>query len=117
MMNPRFTVFPLGHVCCFLKQKESLLITLSLSPSQLIQILRTICSKLFGICYRLACVKGQCRPTLDCGAKTVADTLSRFAFKLINRYKVSISRKAESDFIYMIEFARLAVAQSAWEGL
>ena len=52
---------------------------------------------------------GCLRHTFGYVLETVADTLSRFAFKLINRYKVSISRKAESDFIYMIEFARLAV--------
>jgi len=52
---------------------------------------------------------GCLRHTLGYVLETVADVVSRFAFKLINRYKVSISRKAESDFIYMIEFARLAV--------
>jgi len=52
---------------------------------------------------------GCLRHTIGYVLETVADIVSRFAFKLINRYKVSISRKAESDFIYMIEFARLAV--------
>ena len=49
--------------------------TLSLAPNYLIRMLRTICSKLFGICYRLA-REGRYRPTLDCGAKTFADYLS-----------------------------------------
>ena len=99
-----------GHIRCFLKRKvarfissKSLVIpslcyliychrlrnlnALSTGLSYQIQILRTICSKLFGICYRLA-REGRYRPTLDCGAKKLLlNAESVFAFKFFQSIK------------------------------